>query len=274
MTDFLCPVCHNILSQKDKSMKCIKGHCFDISRKGTVNLLISNRSGHGDDKRMVNARKNFLDKGYYSPLKETVCRLITRYSGKGSTILDCGCGEGYYTAAVSESLSGAGISCEIIGIDVSKEAINRASARHAGIRLAEASVFGIPLVDKSCDIILALFSPFSGKEYLRVLKDKGVYITAFPLENHLFELKQAIYDKPYKNIVSPLETDGFMLEQYEECRFKVSLSSNKDIVSLFEMTPYCYKTSASDRAKLDILDRLEVTAEFGAAVYRKKLSYN
>lgn len=269
MTDFICPVCKKTLKQESVSLKCGSGHCFDISRKGTVNLLVSSKANHGDDKRMVNARKMFMEKGYYEPLHKKIRETIAAYASQDCTILDCGCGECSYTADISRHLTEAGIKADIIGIDVSKNAINAGASLHAGLRLAVASVFAIPLPEKSCDIVLALFSPFSGKEYLRVLKDGGIYITAFPLDDHLFELKQAVYDEPYRNKVSPLETEGFDLAEYGECRFKADLSSNEDIIALFEMTPYCYKTSKSDREKLDSLDSLTVTAEFGVAVYRK-----
>ncbi|MBR5090696.1 MAG: methyltransferase domain-containing protein [Ruminiclostridium sp.] len=269
MTNFICPICRNELVQNDKSLKCEVGHCFDISRKGTVNLLVSNKSRHGDDKRMVAARKSFLDKGYYEPLRAAVRELTAKYAYDGCTLLDCGCGECSYTADIAAELHNIGITAELIGIDVSKDAVNAGASRHAGIRLAAASVFDIPLSDGSCGIVLALFSPFSGSEYLRVLKEDGVYITAFPLENHLFELKQAVYEKPYRNTVSPLDVNGFELLEYKECRFSADLASNEDIIALFEMTPYCYKTSATDRAKLDRLGSLTVSAEFGIAAYRK-----
>ncbi len=269
MVNFICPVCKNELVRVENSLKCSKGHCFDISRKGVVNLLISNKSHHGDDKRMVNARREFLGKGYYAPLRERIAELAAKYAADGCTLLDCGCGECSYTADIAEKLTGSGISADIIGIDVSKDALNAGASRHTGARLAAASVYGIPLPDRSCDIVLALFSPFSGSEYLRVLKDGGIYITAFPLEDHLFELKQAVYDVPYKNKVAPLAVTGFELLENSEVRFTMRLSTNSDIISLFEMTPYCYKTSPADRAKLDGYDEMTVNACFGTAVYRK-----
>ena len=269
MNKFICPVCRNILVNEGKSLRCANGHCFDISRKGTVNLLRSNKANHGDDKRMVAARKAFLDKGYYEPLHKTVREMTARYAEDGCTLLDCGCGECSYTADISKYLRSTGINADIMGIDVSKEAISAGASRQTGISLAAASVFDIPLADGSCDIVLSLFAPFSGDEYRRVLKSGGVYITAFPLEDHLIELKRAVYDEPYLNTVSPLGVDGFELAESGECRFSAELSSNEDIIALFEMTPYCYKTSKQDRAKLDSIDTLTVTAAFGTAVYRR-----
>ena len=269
MINFLCPVCKKELVRVENSLKCSDGHCYDISRKGIVNLLRSNKSRHGDDKRMVTARKAFLDKGYYAPLRDRISSLAVRYAGKECTLLDCGCGECHYTADIAAKLASAGINADIIGIDVSKEALNAGASRRTGARLAAASVFDIPLPDGSCDIVTALFSPFSGSEYLRVLKDGGVYITAFPLAEHLFELKKAVYDEPYPNKVSPLGIEGFELAEHGDCTFDMELSSNADIIALFEMTPYCYKTSPADRAKLDKLGKLAVRAAFGIAAYRK-----
>ncbi len=270
MLNFICPVCKKELYTKEKSLLCENGHCFDISRKGTVNLLRTGKANHGDDKRMVMARKTFLDKGYYEPLHAVIRETAAEYSYDGCTLLDCGCGECSYTADISRHFISKNINAEIIGIDVSKEAINCAASRHSGIRLAVASVFDIPLPDKSCDIVLAMFSPFSGSEYLRVLKDGGIYITAYPLEDHLFELKKAVYDEPYRNEVSDTGVDGFELLSQKDCKFRMELKTNEDLISLFEMTPYCYKTSKTDREKLDRISALSVCAEFGIAVYRKK----
>ncbi len=268
MDIFTCPVCKKPLYKENKSLKCENMHCFDISRKGTVNLLLSAKANHGDDKRMVSARKAFMDKGYYEPLHKDIRELTGKYAHDNSVILDCGCGECSYTADISRYLRSTGKHAEIIGIDVSKEAINTGASRHENITLAVASVYAVPLADKSCDIVLSLFAPFAGSEYLRLLKRNGIYITAFPLKDHLFELKAAIYESPYLNNVSPLDIEGFELIENKECRFKAMISSNEDITALFEMTPYCYKTSREDRAKLDKLDRLDVTASFGIAVYR------
>ncbi len=58
MTDkFICPVCGYTLLRENNSLKCGKGHCFDISSSGYVNLLTKGgKKGHGDDKKMVKAK--------------------------------------------------------------------------------------------------------------------------------------------------------------------------------------------------------------------------
>ena len=269
MSNFICPKCKTGFSKEGNSYKCANGHCFDISRKGTVNLLLSQKSRHGDDKLMVNARRSFLDKGYYTPLLKAVQDAVLSCAKDGCTILDCGCGECWYTSNIRSFLKESYITAEIMGIDVSKEAVMAGASRDKSLKLAVASVYDIPVREKSCDIVISLFAPFSPDEYRKVLKDCGYFITAFPLEEHLWELKSAVYETPYKNEVSDMEITGFELMKSEDVHSKINLCTNDDIKSLFAMTPYYYKTSEADRKKLDNIDTLETTTEFRVAVYKK-----
>lgn len=271
MSIYICPVCGGGLDLREKSLYCENGHCFDISKKGYVNLLMSQKSkNHGDDKLMVNARRDFLDKGYYQPLLDKICAVLMKYAKNGDVIFDSGCGEGWYTANMERSLAESGISVHFCGIDVSKDALNVAAGRSKTLELAVASVFDVPVPDGTFDIVTSFFAPFAREELLRILKPNGLFITAFPLENHLFGLKSAVYDKPYKNEVAELAIDGFDCIATDELRYKITLAANEDIKSLFSMTPYYYKTSRADQQKLDALDMLETEAEFCVAVYRKK----
>ena len=51
------------------------------------------------------------------------------------------------------------------------------------------------------DLLLSVFAPYCGEEFLRVLKPDGQFIMIIPCENHLYGLKEAIYEKPYRNEV-------------------------------------------------------------------------
>ncbi|MBQ8296494.1 MAG: methyltransferase domain-containing protein [Ruminococcus sp.] len=268
MNIFICPVCGEKLNDTGKSYVCGKNHSFDIARSGYVNLLLSKHAGktvHGDNKLMVQARKNFLDKGYYSKLKDELCEAVRRYSRKGSMILDAGCGEGYYTAAVAEAVPGAGI----YGIDISKTAVEYAAKRCKTASFATASVFHIPAEERSCDMLITLFAPYCGEEFRRVLRDGGIMIMAIPSENHLWELKQAIYDTPYKNEVKPYELDGFALIRKKRISYRIQLDSQEDIQSLFSMTPYYYKTGKAEQQRLAALENLETQVDFELLIYKK-----
>lgn len=269
MSYFICPICKNELIQKENSFLCSENHCFDRSRKGFVNLLRSQKSRHGDDKLMVRARKNFLDRGYYLPLLEVIEKQLKAVVHDNCTVLDCGCGECWYTAHLYEALRKDGISADFLGIDVSKEAVSVGAGRCKALKLAVATVYDIPMADNSCDVILSLFAPFSPQEYRRLLKKNGYLITAFPLREHLWELKQAVYDRPYKNEVSELNIEGFTLISEETVHQTIKLCTNEDICSLFSMTPYYYKTSREDKEKLNALDHLDTQIHFCSAVYQK-----
>lgn len=260
-SNFICPVCNSKMFDLEHSLRCFSGHSFDKAKEGYVNLLLKNASGkrHGDDRLMVEARKTFLDKGYYAPLREKINEIL----GEGNVVLDSGCGEGYYTSIFAENNT-------LLGIDISKDAIKAAAKRCKKATFAVASIAQIPLAENSVDAVINIFAPDSPNEFLRILKDNGRLITATPLENHLFELKAAVYEKPYKNPPPIFEKDGFKVKSVTEVKYKINLESTKDIESLFKMTPYYYKTSAADQEKLKSLSSLEVTLEFAVTEYIKE----
>lgn len=269
MTKFVCPVCRENLTKNEKTLVCLHNHSFDLSKYGYVNLLQSQKSSkkrHGDDKMMINARHIYLNKGYYQPLLDLLCSNVKKFSKNSNpVILDAGCGEGYYTSGIYKAMPNA----EIYGIDISKDALIYAAKRNNSLSLAVASCAEIPMADSSCDIVLNIFSPTIPKEYARILKNNGCLIRVIPLEMHLFELKRNVYDVPYKNKTENRETDGFKLIEFQEIKYTLTIDNNDDILRLFKMTPYYYKTSREDQAKLEKLTQLKTEIEFGVLVYEK-----
>lgn len=273
MSVLICPVCGGMLENTGKSYICPKRHSFDIARSGYVNLLLSKHAGkavHGDNKLMVQARRDFLDKGWYAPLSEAVCEEALKYAKSGSVVLDAGCGEGYYTSNLRASFDRLDIAAKMYGVDISKVAAEYAAKRDKSVRFAAASVFHLPVASGSCDMLVTMFAPYCGEEYVRVLKSGGVMIMAIPAENHLWELKQAIYDTPYKNEVKPYELDGFEHVSARRVGFTMELRDSTDIRSLFSMTPYYYKTGKTEQERLEALMELTTQADFEVLTYRKK----
>lgn len=273
MTSFICPVCGKALNRAETCYRCENGHSFDIARQGYVNPLRSQQSSkkhHGDDKLMVAARRRFLDGGYYSPLRDKVCGLAAKYCPKEASVLDAGCGEGWYTSLILETLENAGKHVDMTGIDISKDALKAAGVRCRELRFAVASAFDLPVGDASQDMVISIFAPLAESEFRRVLNENGIFIRVVPDERHLFELKAAIYEKPYLN--DPVETglSGFDLIEDAAVSYTLHLSNTSDIVSLFMMTPYYYKTGAEDQKKVMRLDSLDTGACFRVLVYRKK----
>lgn len=272
MNVFVCPVCGGALEKLGNSYKCPFSHNFDISKFGYVNLLMSSKSSakrHGDDRLMVRARRDFLDKGYYGFLCGELCRICLEHLDGGSAVLDAGCGECYYSSAILQAFAQNGKSINMSGVDISKDALEFAFKRKSGVSTAVASVFNLPVADNSVDAVLNVFSPEAFEEYRRVLKPGGIFIRVVPLKDHLYELKQAVYDTAYYNDPVELELCGFTLLNEIAIEKVITLGCNEDIQNLFKMTPYYYKTSASDQQKLELLDMLETKAQFSLRVYRK-----
>ncbi len=278
MNKFTCPICKQKFMQKDRTLVCPNGHAFDMARQGYVNLLRPGKGGsvrHGDDKLMVKARTAFLDAGFYYPLRDAVTSAVLRHAKKDATLLDAGCGEGFYTSHVRDAMDAAALSPKIYGIDVSKDAIHACAVRDKNIRLAVASIFDLPAENESVDILINLFAPYDAVEFSRVLKDGGTLIRVFPKERHLWELKCAVYDTPYENEIDTLALDGFTLTGETFINFDFHLETNAQINNLFKMTPYYYKTSREDQKKLENLQKLATHAEFLLVEYQKNtLSHN
>ncbi len=268
---FCCPVCGKELFIKDKSYRCENGHCFDLAKSGYINLLTSdkmNATAPGDNKLMVNARSDFLNKGYYSALRDSLSVCIKKIAKDDNILLDAGCGEGYYTEGVVSALNDSGRKIKAAAIDISKFAAAKA-AKRAYAETAVASVFHIPIKDGGCDMLMNVFAPLCLDEYSRVLRAGGYMILVIPGKQHLWELKKAVYDKPYENSPKNSFIEGYELIESVSTDNRIVLETNEDIKALFAMTPYFYKTSDRDRAKLDHLDTLEVQTEFEILCYKK-----
>ena len=272
MSNFICPVCGEDLNSNGKSLFCPKNHNFDTAKSGYTNLLLSQvvkTKHHGDDKLMVRSRQAFLNKDYYKPLLQLVCDTVKAYSFTGMKILDAGCGECWYTANIYEHLLENNIAPEMSGVDISKDALAAGAKRNRNIELAVASVFHLPVKENSCNMVLSFFAPFSAEEFGRVLKKGGILIKVFPLERHLWRLKAAVYEKPYENELEDAEPAGFELIEKQEIRQSIHLPTNEDIMNVFTMTPYYYKTGAQDQRKLRDIQELDTDIEFGILTYRK-----
>lgn len=272
---YVCPICKSNLKRKDKAFRCKNGHSFDIARKGYVNLLTTvkhNPKNSGDNPEMVKARTDFLDKNYYLPLAEKTAEIMKELSKSINTpvIIDSGCGEGFYTSNYARLMPDA----QFYGIDISKNAVSHCMTRiHmqniTNCNFAVASSFSLPFREQSADMIVCTFAPVSNDEYARVLKKGGKLVVVSPSAKHLFELKNVLYEKPYENKPNVYGLNRFTKTDETIFEYKVTLNSSEDIMNLFTMTPYYYKTSPQAAQKLESLNSLETTCGFCIQTYTK-----
>ncbi len=270
---FVCPKCKRVLYRDGVRAVCESGHSFDVSKEGYVNLLIGRGGLHGDNAEMVIARKNFLEGGYYEPLARRISELVAELARSGLAVVDAGCGEGYYTELVNKRLNESrllsGGSVPLFGFDISKDAVKRAAKRRSGEGFAVASSYDMPFSDGSVGLIYNIFSPLATDEVRRTLAQGGIFIMVIAGEEHLFSLKAAIYDTPYKNKLDSKELSGFSLLSEEQIRIPIELKRSEDIKNLFMMTPYAYRTSREGRERVSSLNALSTEAHFYILVYRK-----
>lgn len=270
--ELICPVCSRSLTAEPHRYVCAKGHSFDRARSGYVNLLQKQKHRQrGDDADMAKARREFLNAGYYQPLLDAVAAA----AGQSVQIADIGCGEGWYSCGLLKAQREQGIPAELTGIDISPEILRFAAARASAEGFAEqtnwaaASVNRLPLADASCDCIVNLFAPCAPSEFCRILKKNGLLLRAVPLERHLWELKAAVYEKPYENRPVCAAPEGFVLERLQKITYPITVPHD-DLQALFAMTPYIRKTSPEDAAKLTARESLTTTVSFGLLICRKK----
>ena len=68
-----CPVCGDGLELSDRTARCGLGHAYDLAKQGYLNLLPSASTGiDGDSAEMVDARAEFLSRGWYAPIREAL----------------------------------------------------------------------------------------------------------------------------------------------------------------------------------------------------------
>ena len=209
MSLFRCPICASPLLREEKTYRCEKNHSYDLSKEGYTHLLPPNRkhsAAPGDDKGMAAARREFLSKDYYRPLKEALCALALTHTGDSPALLDTGCGEGYYTSAVYRALADAGKTPRMAGTDISKFILRYAAKREKEIEWAVASSYHLPVEDKSIDLLLNCFSPLALEEFQRVLKPGGTFLYVVPAAKHLWELKEV-----FRRVSLFLEPGGLFL---------------------------------------------------------------
>ena len=195
---FSCPLCGGKMHIKnDKSIVCTKNHCFDLSKRGYVNLLMS-RVKTEYDRDMLKSRNLIVKSGLFRPMTQTLSSLILENAPKaaagGIRILDTGCGEGSHLAQIIDNISGS-TDMKIIGvgIDISREGIQIASRDYPGIAWCVADLTGIPFTDGSFNGVLNILSPANYSEFRRLLTDDGVLVKVVPGSGYLAELREFFY---------------------------------------------------------------------------------
>ncbi|MBF0779002.1 methyltransferase domain-containing protein [Streptococcus cuniculi] len=193
---FICPLCQEQLRLVEQSLMCPKGHCFDISKFGYVNLAPHIRQSKTYDKENFQQRQQVLEAGYYQHILQTLSDFLKDLP-EHSHILDVGCGEGYYTRHLKETFPEK----DFYAFDLSKHSVQLAAKSNQGqaINWFVADLAQLPIKNRSMDILLDIFSPAHYQEFRRVLAPKGRVFKAIPTSHHLKEIREKGQKADYSN---------------------------------------------------------------------------
>lgn len=274
---YQCPICQQNLrlNADENALICRNSHHFDRAKQGYFNLLpVQNKKSKipGDSKEMINARESFLAGDFYLPLAKKLCKVIECYVTPVSdlnettlpqTILDVGCGEGYYSRILSQCFQ-----YSQYGFDISKSAIQKASKKHKDGNYSVASSEQIPLQSLSIDLAFKVYAPASDSELHRVIKSKGYLVSVTPAPRHLWQLREFIYDTVQPHDTSDTKFEGFKKIISEQFNYQITPDSDNRL-NLLQMTPFAWKADEQTTQRIANALNLSIELDFIINVYQK-----
>ncbi|MDA8421929.1 MAG: methyltransferase domain-containing protein [Nitrospiraceae bacterium] len=283
MTSILqCPVCRELLLLSADGYQCSKNHTFDAARQGYVNFLLAHKKHSkepGDSPEMIRSRRRFLDLGLYNRVSDNVNEAIAGAlrgpETEGAfTILDAGCGEGFYIKRLKEFLlRGLGSrTLDYYGVDISKFAVRQATQRDKTMNWFVASINDLPFAASSFDIVLNIFSPANVAEFSRILKETGSLVIVSPGPRHLNGLREIIYPIAREHAAPDIaEQAGGLLALSTTTRvnYRIELKSSAEVMDLLAMTPYYWNIDLGTKSKVEALDQLATDVDVEIRVFRK-----
>ena len=258
-TAFACPICQENLTLLESSLKCCNRHSFDLAKFGYINLAPQIKQSANYDKENFQNRQQILEAGFYQAILEAISDLLAS-SKNAKTILDIGCGEGFY----SRKLQKRHPDKTFYAFDISKDSVQIAakSEPNWAVNWFVGDLARLPIKDASMDILLDIFSPANYGEFRRVLSKDGILIKVIPTENHLREIRQRVQDQLTNKDYSNQDIKNHF-QEYFTILSNQTVSLTKTITTdqlqaLLSMTPLLFHI---DQSKIDWSQLTEITIE-------------
>lgn len=256
---FACPVCQENLTLVESSLKCTNRHSFDLAKFGYINLAPQIKQSANYDKENFQNRQQILEAGFYQAILEGISDLLaTKPSAK--TVLDIGCGEGFYSRKLQE----ANPDKIFYAFDISKDSVQIAakSEPNWAVNWFVGDLARLPIKNTSMDILLDIFSPANYGEFQRVLSKDGILIKVIPTENHLKEIRQKVQDqltnKDYSNQdIKEHFQEHFTILSNQTASLTKTITASQ-LQALLSMTPLLFHI---DQSKIDWSQLTEITIE-------------
>ncbi|HEW8704506.1 TPA: methyltransferase domain-containing protein [Streptococcus pneumoniae] len=258
-TAFACPICQENLTLLETNFKCCNRHSFDLAKFGYVNLAPQIKQSANYNKENFQNRQQILEDGFYQAILDAVSDLLAS-SKTTTTILDIGCGEGFYSRKLQESHSEK----TFYAFDISKDSVQIAakSEPNWAVNWFVGDLARLPIKDANMDILLDIFSPANYGEFRRVLSKDGILIKVIPTENHLKEIRQRVQDqltnKEYSNQdIKEHFQEHFTILSSQTASLTKTITAEQ-LQALLSMTPLLFHV---DQSKIDWSQLTEITIE-------------
>ncbi|HEW7640735.1 TPA: methyltransferase domain-containing protein [Streptococcus pneumoniae] len=258
-TAFACPICQENLTLLETNFKCCNRHSFDLAKFGYVNLAPQIKQSANYDKENFQNRQQILEAGFDQAILDAVSDLLAS-SKTTTTILDIGCGEGFYSRKLQESHSEK----TFYAFDISKDSVQIAAKSEPNwtVNWFVGDLARLPIKDASMDILLDIFSPANYGEFRRVLSKDGILIKVIPTENHLKEIRQRVQDqltnKEYSNQdIKEHFQEHFTILSSQTASLTKTITAEQ-LQALLSMTPLLFHV---DQSKIDWSQLTEITIE-------------
>ncbi|WP_083970247.1 putative RNA methyltransferase [Streptococcus pneumoniae] len=258
-TAFACPICQENLTLLETNFKCCNRHSFDLAKFGYVNLAPQIKQSANYDKENFQNRQQILEAGFYQAILDAVSDLLAS-SKTTTTILDIGCGEGFYSRKLQESHSEK----TFYAFDISKDSVQIAakSEPNWAVNWFVGDLARLPIKDANMDILLDIFSPANYGEFRRVLSKDGILIKVIPTENHLKEIRQRVQDqltnKEYSNQdIKEHFQEHFTILSSQTASLTKTITAEQ-LQALLSMTPLLFHV---DQSKICWSQLTEITIE-------------
>lgn len=258
-TAFACPICQENLTLLETNFKCCNRHSFDLAKFGYVNLAPQIKQSANYDKENFQNRQQILEAGFYQAILDAVSDLLAS-SKTTTTILDIGCGEGFYSRKLQESHSEK----TFYAFDISKDSVQIAakSEPNWAVNWFVGDLACLPIKDANMDILLDIFSPANYGEFRRVLSKDGILIKVITTENHLKEIRQRVQDqltnKEYSNQdIKEHFQEHFTILSSQTASLTKTITAEQ-LQALLSMTPLLFHV---DQSKIDWSQLTEITIE-------------
>lgn len=276
MEIFRCTICKSPMEIKDhNSLICSNGHCFDIARKGYVNLI--NRSNDQVyDQDLYEARRKIYHSGCYDPLTKELIDLIEAHQSLSNQnyIVDAGCGEGYYLNQISKDKKFHG-PWSFVGIDLSKEGIHIATKENNDILWCISDLANLPLKSDKIDVILNILSPANYEEFTRVLKADGIVMKVIPESQYLKEIRTLLGDRikrdhySNENVMKVFQSHLNLIAE-KKLSYQWDMKES-DLRDLIKMTPMTSRLTTEEIESLAVKNISSITIDLKILVGRCKL---